>query len=61
LAEGTITPGEADRIAYLVDTFIQTIETSDFERRSQSVETNFARRRQGIRAGRHLAGRHYSP
>jgi hypothetical protein len=44
LADGTITPGEAGRIAAVVDTFIQAIETSDFERRLQSIELGFAHR-----------------
>src|SRR5215468_12666045 len=33
LAGGVITPGEAARIAAVVDTFVRAIETSDFERR----------------------------
>ena len=58
LAEGTITPGEAGRIAAMVDTFIQAIETSDFERRLQSVEAGFACRSEapapaGVWPGRH--------
>jgi hypothetical protein len=38
LAEGVITPGEAARIAGVVDTFVRAIETSDFERRLKIVE-----------------------
>jgi hypothetical protein len=33
LASGAITPGEAERIAAVVGTFVWSIETSDFERR----------------------------
>jgi len=36
---GVVTPGEAATIAAVVDTFVQAIETSDFERRLQLVET----------------------
>ena len=38
LAAGVITPGEAARIAGVVDTFVRAIETSDFERRLKIVE-----------------------
>ncbi len=38
LAAGVITPGEAERIAAVVDTFVRAIETSDFERRLKIVE-----------------------
>jgi hypothetical protein len=38
LAAGVITPGEAGRIAAVVDTFVRAIETSDFERRLKIVE-----------------------
>jgi hypothetical protein len=38
IAAGVITPGEAGRIAAVVDTFVRAIETSDFERRLQIVE-----------------------
>jgi hypothetical protein len=38
LAGGVITPGEAARIAAVVDTFVRAIETSDFERRLKIVE-----------------------
>ena len=40
LAAGLITPGKAARIAAVVDTFVRAIETSDFERRLQLVETD---------------------
>ena len=38
LADGEITPGEAGRIAGVVDTFVRAIETSDFDRRLQGLE-----------------------
>src|SRR5229473_3106457 len=40
LAGGAITPGEAATIAAGVDTFLQVIETSDFDRRLQLVEAS---------------------
>jgi hypothetical protein len=42
LATGEITPSEAERIANVVDTFVRAIETSDFERRLQIVEAEYA-------------------
>jgi Family of unknown function (DUF5681) len=42
LAAGAITPGEAGRIADVVDTFVRAIETSDFDRRLQLAEANVA-------------------
>ena len=44
LAAGAITPGEAERIAAVVDTFVRAIETSDFDRRLQLAEASVARR-----------------
>jgi len=44
LADGVITPGEAGRIAAVVDTFVRAIETSDFDRRLQLVEDSFKAR-----------------
>src|ERR1700719_1810078 len=44
LAGGAITPGEAGTIAAVVDTFVRAIETSDFDRRLQLVEDDFASR-----------------
>jgi hypothetical protein len=38
LADGEITPGEAGRIAAVVDTFVRAIETSDFEERLKELE-----------------------
>ena len=38
LAKGAIMPGEAGRIAAVVDTFVRAIETSEFERRSQEFD-----------------------
>jgi Family of unknown function (DUF5681) len=44
LASGAITPGEAGKIASMVDTFIHAIETSDFERRLKNAEERVAQR-----------------
>ena len=44
LAAGAITPGEAERIAPVVDTFVRAIETSDFDRRLQLAEASVAQR-----------------
>jgi len=49
LASGVITPGEAGRIALVVDTFVQAIETRDFEQRLATLEEN-ARRRDDARS-----------
>ena len=38
LASGAITPGEAERIAAVVDTFVRAIDASDFDRRLQGLE-----------------------
>jgi len=38
LAGGAITPGEAERIAAVVDTFVRAIDASDFDRRLQGLE-----------------------
>jgi len=43
LAAGVITPGEAGRIAAMVDTFIRAIDTSDFDRRLQQLEEKLKR------------------
>ena len=43
LAGGDITPGEAGRIAAMVDTFIRAIDTSDFDRRLQELEEKLKR------------------
>jgi hypothetical protein len=37
LAAGVITPGEGQGIARIVDTFVRTIEASDFERRLKAI------------------------
>jgi hypothetical protein len=42
LAAGVITPGEAGRIAAVVETFVRAIETSDFERRLKIIEEEHA-------------------
>ena len=44
LADGAITPGEAATIAAVADTFVRAIETSDFDRRLQLMEDDFASR-----------------
>jgi hypothetical protein len=38
LASGAIAPGEAERIAAVVDTFVRAIDASDFDRRLQELE-----------------------
>jgi hypothetical protein len=38
LAGGAITPGEAERIAAVVDIFVRAIDASDFDRRLQELE-----------------------
>jgi hypothetical protein len=38
LASGAITPGEAETIAAVVETFVRAIDTSDFDRRLQDLE-----------------------
>src|SRR6202035_2010289 len=38
LAGGAITPGEAERIAAVVDTFVRAIDDGDFDRRLQELE-----------------------
>jgi hypothetical protein len=38
LAGGAITPGEAQRIAAVVDTFVRAIDASDFDRRLHELE-----------------------
>ena len=42
LAGGLITPGEAQAIARVFTTFVQTIEISDFDRRLRVLETRQA-------------------
>jgi hypothetical protein len=49
LAGGAITPGEAERIAAVVDTFVRAIDASDFDRRLQEL----VRLVQSARRGRH--------
>jgi hypothetical protein len=43
VADGALTPGEAGALAQIVDTFVRAIETSDFDRRLQSLEDHAAR------------------
>ena len=45
VAEGALTPGEAGQMAHIVDTFVRTIETSDFARRLELLEAHAARAR----------------
>ena len=40
LAGGVISPGEAQAIAKVFTTFVDTIETSDFDKRLQRLETH---------------------
>lgn len=47
LAGGLITPGEAQAIARVFTTFVQTIETSDFDQRLQVLEARQAGDRPG--------------
>jgi hypothetical protein len=51
LAQGVITPGEASQIAQVIVTFVRTIETSDFDRRLQLLETSQAAFPPGIEVG----------
>ncbi len=53
LAQGVITPSEAGQIAQIIVTFVRTIETSDFDRRLQLLETSQAAYPPGIEAGSH--------
>jgi hypothetical protein len=53
LANGEITPGEAGRIAAVVDTFVRAIETSDFEQRLQELEQRSKTRPQADMAWHH--------
>jgi hypothetical protein len=40
VAEGALTPGEAESVARVIDTLLRAIETSDFDRRLQALEDN---------------------
>ena len=42
VAEGRLTTGEACELSHVVQTFINAIETSDFERRLQAIEARGA-------------------
>jgi hypothetical protein len=59
LADGAITPGEAGRIADVVDTFVRAIDTCDFDRRLQELEDGFKARAEDTGAGA-ASGRHYN-
>jgi hypothetical protein len=52
LAGGLITPGEAQAITRVFTTFVQTIETSDFDRRLQTLEARQAENRPSYREPR---------
>jgi hypothetical protein len=43
VAQGALTPGEAEALAQVVATFMRAIETSNFDRRLQALEDNAAR------------------
>jgi hypothetical protein len=43
VAEGALTPGEAESLAQIVDTFVRAIDASDFERRLQTLESSVPR------------------
>jgi Family of unknown function (DUF5681) len=51
LASGDITPGEAGRIACVVDTFVRAIETSEFGRRLEELEAKLETPAAGVRTG----------
>src|SRR5258708_21760818 len=40
VAEGALTPGEAESFARTVDVFVRAIDAGDFERRLQALESN---------------------
>jgi hypothetical protein len=48
LAGGLITPGEAQAIARIFTTFVQAIETSDFDHRLQTLEARQAQDRSSL-------------
>jgi hypothetical protein len=48
LANGIITPGEAEGIARVITTFVRTIETSDFDRWLRIVEAEQAEELPGL-------------
>jgi Family of unknown function (DUF5681) len=60
LAEGAITPSEAERIAAVVDIFVRAIDTSDFDRRLQEPEDSFRARAESEFAGSG-PGHQYNP
>jgi hypothetical protein len=59
LASGDITPGEAGRIACVVDTFVRAIETSEFDRRLQELESRLKRPAAAGATGTDSAGPYY--
>ena len=42
VAEGDITPGEGAAVAKMVDTYVRTLEASDFDRRLKALEATHA-------------------
>ena len=42
VAEGALTPGEGAEVAKVVDTYVRTLEASDFERRLKALEAAYA-------------------
>jgi hypothetical protein len=43
VADGLLTPGEAESLAQIVNTFVRAIDAGDFEQRLQALETNVPR------------------
>ena len=42
VAEGALTPGEGAEVAKVVDTYVRTLEASDFDRRLKALEAAYA-------------------
>ena len=38
VADGELTPGEAEQVAKLIDTFARTLEVTEFEQRLRALE-----------------------
>jgi hypothetical protein len=43
VADGELTPGEAEQVAKLIDTFARTLEVTEFEQRLRALEEKAAR------------------
>jgi hypothetical protein len=43
IAGAALTPGEAEALAHVVDTFVRAIDASDFEQRLQALESHVGR------------------